>query len=289
MTTIKTSELSGDALDWAVAKIEIAREQGAKKWVLDDLEKGVLHGQRYSTDWLWAGTVMEELMLKGLLIEAVDPNYTTLPAFKCSLDRWETIYRGDTVPVAIMRCYAASEFGEEIDVPDSLVAETNPDHRNIFEDLIKANFIATSTSTKEDIRIRRDIVAREILGGYPQNTVISKELYDEDGPFGDCLNWMNPAFELPNWEGRTIGDFLIKHGIPGEPVCMNVIQISASRPNKDGVMARNITLQELFDAEPFGDNGWVLPSGVAVVFYEKNSPSSDDAIDAPAPKSRPRP
>ena len=46
---IKTSELIGPVLNWAVAKCE-EPVGGYKTWVQSDLDKGILHGQRYSTD-----------------------------------------------------------------------------------------------------------------------------------------------------------------------------------------------------------------------------------------------
>jgi hypothetical protein len=62
---MKTSELEGAALDWAVAQCETPSE-GYKAWVQRDLEKGILHGQAYSTDWLWSGPIIER---EGISLE----------------------------------------------------------------------------------------------------------------------------------------------------------------------------------------------------------------------------
>lgn len=141
-------------------------------------------------------------------------------------------------------------------------------YRNIFSEALEAKFISTSLSAVEDIRIRRDLVAQEVLGHYPSDMVITGEIYDADDQFGECLNWMNRAFEFPNWEGRTIGEFLQAYGIPGEPVCMNVIQHRAAQFNNDGIQAANITLQELWKAQPLGESGWLLPSGLEVWLHK---------------------
>lgn len=59
---IKTKDLTGDALDWAVGDIEFKRfaDMGSpvKKWVLDDHNKG-LRTDPYSTNWLFGGPLIE--------------------------------------------------------------------------------------------------------------------------------------------------------------------------------------------------------------------------------------
>jgi hypothetical protein len=155
---------------------------------------------------------------------------------------------------------------------DRIRGEQNA-RRSIFTEAMEAKFISTSVSPLEEIRFRRDIVAQEVLGQYPRDTVISREIYDADDLFGECLIWMNSHFEFPNWEGRTVDDFFSMHGIPGEPACLNVIQYAANRANKDGVLAENITLQELWDAQTLGENGWLLPSGVEVRFHQTGAPA----------------
>lgn len=55
---MKTSELVGTALDWVVAKCE-EPVGGYKAWVQADLDKGILHGCHYSTDWEWCGPIIE--------------------------------------------------------------------------------------------------------------------------------------------------------------------------------------------------------------------------------------
>lgn len=113
---IKTSELIGPALDWAVAKCE-----GASEWLLLVGYK-VLTGKlnKYSTDWACGGPIMERLLEEGMLLERCDPAYKKLEKFKASMNGWKTTYLGNTPLIAAMRCYVASKLGDEIDVPDDL-------------------------------------------------------------------------------------------------------------------------------------------------------------------------
>lgn len=170
------------------------------------------------------------------------------------------------------------QVGAEQDRLDRMRNERNA-RRSIFTEAMEAKFISTSVSPMEEIRIRRDLVAQEVLGCYPQDTDISREHYDADDRFGECLIWMNSLFELPNWEGRTVGDFLLKHGIPDEPAGLNVIQHNSHQTNKDGVKAGNITLQDLRDARALGENGWVLPSGLEVWFHAVRIPNTSGAAN----------
>lgn len=142
------------------------------------------------------------------------------------------------------------------------------EQRDIFTEALQANFISTSMTEREEIIIRRDLAAQEILERYPSETLILRELYDADTVFGECLNWMHDLFEFPNWEGRMIGDFLENLGIPGEYERMNVIQYRTRQANKEGVSMDNITIQQLRDSSPLGETGWMLPSGLELWFHQ---------------------
>lgn len=122
---IKTSELSGTALDWAVAKCEgheIDSLMGGAVWYW---VKGSLTGEpevvevfRPSSDWGFGGPIVEEQRIY------VKPN--------SSNDGWRSYvliggggiawaYFGPTPLIAAMRCYVGSKLGDEIDVPEELV------------------------------------------------------------------------------------------------------------------------------------------------------------------------
>lgn len=100
---IKTSELTGAALDWAVAKCENEPEYLLNKpWRASELLS------QYSTDWAQGGPIIEREKIS--VIEGFN-------------DEWQAGKRphkfsyGPTPLIAAMRCYVASKLGAEVDVP----------------------------------------------------------------------------------------------------------------------------------------------------------------------------
>lgn len=118
---IKTSELTGAALDWAVGDIEFKRRiaQGShvKTWVLNEHLKG-LHTDLYSTDWLCGGPIIEreEVMFHACHTGGINAYLRRTGYAKpgCS-------WNGPTHLIAAMRCFVASRLGDEVEVPDELV------------------------------------------------------------------------------------------------------------------------------------------------------------------------
>jgi hypothetical protein len=126
---IKTSELTGTALDWAVAKCENADwsdEDCIVNVTTFDEYDGTI--QNYSTDWAQGGPIIERegcaLWLsnepdKGLWASA-DKRWMGLPAdsdeFLAMPDPWH----GPTPLIAAMRCFVASRLGDEVDIPEEL-------------------------------------------------------------------------------------------------------------------------------------------------------------------------
>ena len=109
---IKTSELSGAALDWAVAKCEGLDQyfDSEEKCAFDD------EGCAYepSTNWAQGGPIIER---EGIALGQTG-------------DGWEAtcdgcIYiSGPTPLIAAMRCYVASKLGEEVEVPEEVCDES---------------------------------------------------------------------------------------------------------------------------------------------------------------------
>lgn len=122
---VKTSELTGPTLDWAVAKCD------GKNADCEIHASNVLYGRATSgfvqyhpsTNWSQGGPIIER--------EKIDTAYT--------IDGWyanmywrgqdNTVGAGDsyrcggdgpTALIAAMRCFVASKFGEELEVPDEL-------------------------------------------------------------------------------------------------------------------------------------------------------------------------
>jgi hypothetical protein len=128
---IKTTELTGAALDWAVAKSESygpvynMESHGSVWqgwWERTPPEHRYRRLQSYSTDWSQGGPIIDRegiffspLPDKGLrAYRFVDGEYVNI------MDCWPS--RGPvTRLIAAMRCYVASKLGDEVDVPDTLV------------------------------------------------------------------------------------------------------------------------------------------------------------------------
>ena len=120
---IKTSELIGPALDWAVQEIEyqrmVAEGEHVKQWALDDHRAGASINP-YSTDWLWGGPIIER--------EAHNlfkHNGGTEWCCACNVPRdgYTAIVTADgpTPLIAVMRCYVSNRLGNEVEVPEELL------------------------------------------------------------------------------------------------------------------------------------------------------------------------
>lgn len=100
---IKTSELVGAALDWAVAKCE-----GLDYWQPDIGPSE----PAYSTNWSQGGPIIEREKI------AIKENGYGYWFAKIDEGRW---MRGPTPLIAAMRCFVASKLGDKVDVPEGLV------------------------------------------------------------------------------------------------------------------------------------------------------------------------
>lgn len=112
---MKTSELTGAALDWAVAKCEGVTEGKDSAWYYDRRD-----AYNYSTDWSQGGPIIEREKLDVVyqaggrgdewtcFANDTDDNLNSIEAY------------GPTPLIAAMRCYVASKLGYEVDVPEEL-------------------------------------------------------------------------------------------------------------------------------------------------------------------------
>jgi hypothetical protein len=107
---IKTTELVGEALDWAVALIEHPdwREQGYLESFYDlQFDDGYLFSP--STDWSQGGPLIQS----GKLIISPDPSLGwTARSYMDS-----RVFSGTTPLIAAMRCYVANHYGDEVEMP----------------------------------------------------------------------------------------------------------------------------------------------------------------------------
>ena len=112
MKTIKVSELTGAALDWAVAKAEgrnVVYHDGSVNWPY-------LVGYSPSTDWAQGGPIIAREMLDVFC-------YGNGSVWDASTgDRHPNEIRSGLTPlIAAMRCYVASKLGDSVEIPEELL------------------------------------------------------------------------------------------------------------------------------------------------------------------------
>jgi hypothetical protein len=112
---MKVSELTGAALDWAVAKCiyepdDVVICEG-RVFAYDDATNGF----NPSTDWAQGGPIIER---EGISVatDDVEPWCGFIED-----DETNTLFfSGPTPLIAAMRCYVASKMGDEIELPEEL-------------------------------------------------------------------------------------------------------------------------------------------------------------------------
>jgi hypothetical protein len=111
MKSIKVSELTGAALDWAVAKCE-GLPVTEKHYDLRFIDE-----YPFSTDWAQGGPIIEREK-----ISVLDAN-GCWGARKTYWDNSQSSrdYFGTKPLIAAMRCYVASKLGDTIEVPEELL------------------------------------------------------------------------------------------------------------------------------------------------------------------------
>jgi len=104
---MKTSELTGAALDWAVSKCE------GFTWEQGDLDAGEYGpGFKPSTDWAHGGPIIEG--------EYMYLEYSGIWRAYCTQNGNSFLSVGSTPLIAAMRCYVASKLGDDIELPEDL-------------------------------------------------------------------------------------------------------------------------------------------------------------------------
>ena len=113
---MKTQDLIGPALDWAVGDIEFKRliAEGAhvKQWVLDQHNEGS-RTDPYSTGWLFGGEIIER---EGISTMFHGHDHWTAANLKGTVSA-----EGPTLLIAAMRCFVASKLGDVVTVPEALL------------------------------------------------------------------------------------------------------------------------------------------------------------------------
>ena len=123
---IKTSELTGTALDWAVQWAHNPTgptgagwyERDANNKLFDPLNEYTISP---STDWAQGGPIIERKHIHTWT-DRKDAAYAGHPDSYWVAEMTELggIWWGPTPLIAAMRCYVASKLGDEIDIPKEL-------------------------------------------------------------------------------------------------------------------------------------------------------------------------
>jgi hypothetical protein len=113
---MKTSELTGAALDWAVAKAE------GEDYSPTATTNGIgmeFEATNYSTEWSQAGPIIEREV--PMLMRTNGGDWIAQGSYDTANDKEAQRYYGPTPLVAAMRCYVASKLGDDVDVPEELL------------------------------------------------------------------------------------------------------------------------------------------------------------------------
>jgi hypothetical protein len=115
---MKTSELTGVAFDWAVAKCEGLLAFGYKDdmgLLLITLSTGEAEYFKPTLDWAQGGPIIER---EG--ISVCPDEIAPWCAFFDNGTAEYVFYTGETPLIAAMRCYVASKLGDEVEIPEEL-------------------------------------------------------------------------------------------------------------------------------------------------------------------------
>lgn len=123
---MRTSELTGAALDWAVAKClpnpqDVTHKNGVVR------RQPVQYAFTPSTNWAQGGPIIARELINA------EPHFLSA-GFAHPMGVWEWVayvlgpnniddpceQHGPTPLVAAMRCYVASKLGDEVEVPEEL-------------------------------------------------------------------------------------------------------------------------------------------------------------------------
>lgn len=120
---VKTADLEGAALDWAVAGLV-----HSEKWRHDKYEGGLwasMHGYNPSTEWNQGGPLIEKYSIElgpGDAYQSHGGGIWNATIFGAGNDDSVIIWGyGETILLAAMRAIVAAELGQEVDIPDELI------------------------------------------------------------------------------------------------------------------------------------------------------------------------
>lgn len=139
---IKTSKLTGPALDWAVAIADgyeprVLPITGACAWFQEDKFEWVVDDWNPSEDWDQCGPIIER---EGIVIfpaSEIFNKFWCAAHYVCGAQSFELddlcgkpayvfaeseVMLGPTPLIAAMRCYVASKLGDAVEIPDEVAS-----------------------------------------------------------------------------------------------------------------------------------------------------------------------
>ena len=123
---MKTSELSGPALDWAVAKAAEYLSHQGDHWMVTlpgvSARMNFVPGPRCvftpSTRWAQGGPIIEREGISAMQTDADSGDWEA--SIWLNPDKhMPLIQEGPTPLIAAMRCFVASRLGDEVDIPEA--------------------------------------------------------------------------------------------------------------------------------------------------------------------------
>jgi len=119
MNKLKTSEMTGAALDWAVAKCEGVNEEAFRLYYTptepSDLDTNGYPEFHYSTIWAQGGPIIERERISVISdFHEIEEGWLA-ESYQGNIQQF-----GPTPLIAAMRCYVMSRLGDEIEIPQEL-------------------------------------------------------------------------------------------------------------------------------------------------------------------------
>ena len=115
---MKTSDLQGAALDYAVAHCENLK-LGTEQYVVGVASEDGMY-YKPSTDWAQGGPIIERETCIAMLGRLNGGIWQVQALYDIGQDKPGDYYYGPTPLVAAMRCYVASKIGDEVEIPEEL-------------------------------------------------------------------------------------------------------------------------------------------------------------------------
>jgi hypothetical protein len=131
---VKTAELTGAALDWAVLR---AWRPDLEWRAMQHRDKLAVFARYPEKLWLFIPkdwmrfSPSEEWSQGGPIIDKFRPQFIQSYSDRVTVQKidgegFNFVQHGSTLLIAAMRCFVASVKGEEVDVPDEIVKATAP-------------------------------------------------------------------------------------------------------------------------------------------------------------------